>query len=175
MQNPNKTPLDLPKSVRIEAGNGGLPKIVVSSDLASAEIYLNGAHVTHYQPTGKQPVLFISRKSSWEAGKAIRGGVPICFPWFGSKQGDPRAPGHGFARLRPWTIESVTQDNAGIVAVTLALKSDEQTRAMWPFDFAAKYVVSVGTALEMNLAVQNTSREPSKFEEALHTYLSVGD
>ena len=96
--------MKLPDTVRIEAGQGGLRRVVVDTALAKAEIYLLGAHVTHFQPRGQKPVLFMSGKSWFEAGKPIRGGVPICFPWFGPRQDGRQGPVHGFARLSEWEL-----------------------------------------------------------------------
>ena len=76
-------------------GHGGLPKVQVTTPLASGEIYLHGAQVTSWVPAGQGEVLFVSAASRWETGRAIRGGIPICFPWFGNKAGDAQAPAHG--------------------------------------------------------------------------------
>jgi len=84
-------------AVRFEAGQGGLTRAVISTLAAEAHIYLHGAHVTHYQPRGGEPVLFVSSKSFFEDGKPIRGGVPVLFPWFGGLNGD-RTKMHGFVR-----------------------------------------------------------------------------
>jgi glucose-6-phosphate 1-epimerase len=113
--------MDLPPGVRLEPGRGGLTKVVVATDLATAEVYLHGAHVTHYQPAGQAPVLFLSRQSLFAAGKAIRGGVPICFPWFGPLENRPKAPGHGFARTSAWTLAAATRDGGGVVTLTFEL------------------------------------------------------
>src|SRR5450432_3825163 len=115
---------EIPGIVRIEPGNGGLTKLVVTSPKASAEIYLHGAHVTHFQPAGQKPVLWMSESSLFDASKPIRGGVPICFPWFGPRKDDPKSPAHGFARLREWKIESISHIGDEVV-VTLILKSDD--------------------------------------------------
>src|SRR5437660_706611 len=90
-------------AVRFEAGRGGLTRAVVTTDAATAEIYLHGAHVTQFQPRGQGPVLFVSEKSFFEAGRPIRGGVPVIFPWFGPLDGD-RAKMHGFVRLVEWEL-----------------------------------------------------------------------
>lgn len=169
-----KEQLEIPGLLRIEQGQGNLTRIVITSPLASAEIYTHGAHVTRYEPAGQPPVLWMSQSSWFDPAKPIRGGVPICFPWFGPKQGDTTAPAHGFARLMEWEIESTSHSN-GTVVVTLVLRTSEATRAKWPADFVAKYVVSVGAELSMQLSVQNTGQSPIRFEEALHTYLTVGD
>ena len=82
----------------LEAGRGTLPTVAVRNEHAAATVYLHGAHVTHFQPKGKGPVLWMSDWSWFEPGKPIRGGVPICWPWFGPNAADPKLPGHGFAR-----------------------------------------------------------------------------
>ena len=79
-------------SLQPSPGRGGLPRLVIRNPLAEAEIYLHGATVTHYQPAGQKPVLFVSGKSAFEPGKAIRGGAPICWPWFGPHPTDPSQP-----------------------------------------------------------------------------------
>jgi Aldose 1-epimerase len=86
---------------RVTPGNGGLPRVAVTGAGAAGEMYLLGAEVTSWKPRGHDEVLFISAASKWEDGRAIRGGVPICFPWFGNKAGDPKAPAHGFVRATP--------------------------------------------------------------------------
>lgn len=160
---------------RFEAGAGGLTRLVLNSAQGEAEIYLHGAHVTRYRPAGQAEALFMSGQSWFEADKPIRGGVPICFPWFGPRAGHPQSPAHGFARLRDWGVEAVRQFKDGSVAATLKLASDDATRAIWPHDFEARYTVTVGSVLEMALEVRNTSPQAFTFEEALHTYFAVGD
>src|SRR5262252_2446072 len=90
-------------------GNGGLPKVHITAPECSGEIYLHGAHITSWKPSGAEEVFFLSSQSRWENGRAIRGGVPICFPWFGDKADDPHAPAHGFVRTTAWQLESIAQ------------------------------------------------------------------
>lgn len=139
------------------------------------QIYLHGAHVAHYQRRGEKPLIFMSGKSIFAADKAIRGGVPICFPWFGAKKDDAKAPAHGFARLKQWGVESAKKTDDGGVQIVLSLESDDSTRGLWPGDFLARYTVTFAKQLRLRLEVQNTGSGPIVFEEALHTYLSVGD
>src|SRR5262245_34449098 len=164
----------IPGLVRFEPGAGGLTRLGVTTPTAEAHIYLHGAHVTHHQPVGQRPLLFLSPRSRFERGAAIRGGVPIVFPWFGPRAGDPTAPDHGFARTSEWTVASVERVGDG-VALTLGLDTSPATRTLWPHEFRVTYRVVVGTALELALEVENRSRAPFTFEEALHTYLLVGD
>jgi glucose-6-phosphate 1-epimerase len=166
---------DVPGVVRFEAGAGGLTRAVVTTALAEAEVYLHGAHVTRYRPAGEREVLWMSAASLFREDKAIRGGVPICFPWFGPKAGDPSAAMHGFARLKEWRVESVVQPGDGTVELILELDADQQTRTAWPHVFAARYHVRVGRVLELVLRVRNDGTESFTFEEALHSYFTVGD
>jgi glucose-6-phosphate 1-epimerase len=161
--------------VRFEAGPGGLIRAVVTTASALGQVYLHGAHVTHYEPAGERPILFTSPRSRFVAGKAIRGGVPVIFPWFGPRAGHPTAPEHGFARVAEWVLDSVVRHDDGSVAVTLRLDSSDATRASWPHDFRLLHRIVFGPRLEMTLEVENRGRDAFSFEEALHTYLLVGD
>lgn len=167
------TPVTLPASVRAEPGEGGLPRLVVAGPSGSAEIYLQGAHVTSWAPVGQDPVLWMSRRSQYAAGSALRGGVPVCFPWFGpSASGGPL---HGFARTTDWTLVDVVEQDDDVV-LTFALEDTEASRAsVWPHPFGAVYRVTVGATLRLELEVTNRGTVPFTFEEAFHTYLAVGD
>src|SRR5215813_8105732 len=99
----------LPGVAEVVGGNGGMPMIRITSPEAVGEMYLHGAHVTSWKPAGREEVLFLSSQSRWERGRAIRGGVPICFPWFGGKAEDPSAPAHGFVRTTAWRLESIAR------------------------------------------------------------------
>ncbi len=156
------------EGLRFGIGKGGLLKADIDTDACTGEIYLHGAHVTQFQPIGHQPVLWVSEKSLFTPGKAIRGGVPICFPWFGGLASDPTAPGHGWARLRQWDIDSVQVNPTAGVSVTMTTEIDA---------FRLLYEVTFGLALTMSLTVtlSDNSVVSASFEEALHTYLSVGN
>ena len=165
----------IPGVLKFEAGSGGLTRAAVGGRSAEGHVYLHGAHVTHYRPAGQRPLLFLSERSRFATGQAIRGGVPVIFPWFGARAGHPDAPDHGFARTREWAVESVESGSDASVAVTLALEADDTTRPRWPHEFRARHRVVFGERLEMTLEVENRSGDPFTFEEALHTYLLVGD
>jgi glucose-6-phosphate 1-epimerase len=164
----------VPSIARFEAGESGLPCLHVTAPAAEARIYLHGAHVTHYRPAGEAPMLFLSSRSRFTPGTAIRGGVPIVFPWFGPHVGHPRAPDHGFARISEWSVESVERAGDG-VTIVLTLEPSEATRALWPADFRLTYRIRVDATLRLSLEVENRSGASFTFEEALHTYLAVGD
>jgi len=175
MRNNMAEPSNTATALGIEKGKNGLDVIRISTDAAEAEIYLNGAHVTQWQPRDAKPILWMSESSLFQAGKAIRGGVPLIFPWFGARAGHPQSPAHGFARTLPWEVVKLSKTDNHQAQVVLALKSSAQTRSIWPQDFALKYTVTVGTQLTLELEVTNTGGEAFTFEEAMHTYLAVGD
>jgi glucose-6-phosphate 1-epimerase len=162
----------LPGSVRVVEGPGGLPRLDIATPVATAQAYLHGAHLTHWQPShAKAPVLWMSEHSLWQDAKPIRGGVPICFPWFGPHRSESSAPAHGFARLLDWTLAGAVERD-GAVAVTFALDGARLSE-VWPFRFRAEYEVVVGATLAMSLEVENRDRIGFSFEEALHTYFAV--
>ena len=164
----------IPGAAQVVVGNGGLPKVRITTRAASADVYLHGAQVTSWQPTNSEEVLFVSERSRWENGRAIRGGIPICFPWFRAKADDPRAPAHGFVRTKEWKLDSVIAAEDDSVCVVLSTKSDASTRQLWPYDFLLVHRVTLGKTLRLDLIVTNTGNKPFRFEEALHTYFKVG-
>ena len=166
---------NLPSVLRFEDAPGGLVRAVVSSQAAEAEIYLQGAHVARWKPRGQRPVLFLSSKSLFTAGKAIRGGVPVIFPWFGPRAEGKPGPAHGFARTTEWALEGTKLRSDEDVEITLALAPNESARAFGYADFTVRLRVTVGSHLQMELEVQNYGKEPFIYEEALHTYFAVGD
>jgi glucose-6-phosphate 1-epimerase len=163
---------EIPGIASVVEGNGGLPRVRISSPQAQGEMYLHGAHVTSWKPAGKEEALFLSSRTRWEDGRAIRGGVPICFPWFGDRAGDPKAPAHGFVRTKTWQLESITQGDDG-VTVSMFTESSEDTKRWWPADFRATYRATFGSALTLGLEITNTGKSPLRFEEALHAYHRV--
>lgn len=154
---------------------GGLVALEITAPAATGRLFLHGAHVTDWQPTGADTVLFMSSRSHFAPGKAIRGGVPLIFPWFGARAGDAKAPQHGFARTASWAVESISPSADQGVAVVLRLDDSEQTRASWPHAFTARFRATFGATLTMALEIENRSAGPMQFEEALHTYLVVSD
>jgi glucose-6-phosphate 1-epimerase len=165
---------ELPGVAQVVEGNGGMPKVRITSPEAMGEMYLHGAHVTSWKPAGGEEVLFLSSQSRWEHGHAIRGGVPICFPWFGGKADDPKAPAHGFVRTIAWQLESIAQvGNA--VTVSMFTESNEGTKRWWPAEFRLVHRVTFGSELSLELVVTNTGRTSLRFEEALHAYHRIGN
>jgi len=163
----------IPGIAQIVPGNHGQPKIAIKSAAATAEIYLHGAQITSWQPAGHSEVLFLSRHSRFEDGKAIRGGIPICFPWFRAKADNPKAPAHGLVRTKVWNLESIAQSGDNVL-VSFSTESDESTRLWFPHDYRAIHRLTVGESLQLELLVANTGQSTFQFEAALHTYNRVG-
>jgi D-hexose-6-phosphate mutarotase len=162
---------EIPGRVAVVPGNGGLAKIVVTAAASTAEIYAHGAHVTHFQKRGEPALLFVSRQSGFAPGRPIRGGVPICFPWFGDREG---GPSHGYARTSEWELVKSAVAPDGSVTMQFALPP-VPGREAWK-NLRAEFSVTVGDTLTMELAKANDDCDAAlEFEECLHTYLHVGD
>ena len=166
---------DIPQALRLEPGPGGLLRAVISTPEAEAELFLQGAHLAQWTPRGQRPVLFVSPKSTFAPGKAIRGGVPIIFPWFGSRNDGKPGPAHGFARTSEWEVEGTRLREEAGVEITLAISGNDATRDFFDTAFRSRFRVAVGSELEMELETTSHAKELFTFEEALHTYLAVGD
>ena len=149
-------------------GNGGLLRAVVNTPACQGELVLQGAHVTSWVPAGQQPVLWLSEKSNLEKGKPIRGGVPICFPWFGPNANDSSAPAHGSARLVEWQIVSTHSKEDGVIEIGLERSIDP---------FVVSLDVEFGRVLKITLRTELSmdATSPQSFEDALHTYFAVSD
>ncbi|OQX11224.1 MAG: D-hexose-6-phosphate mutarotase [Thiothrix lacustris] len=157
------------------AGNGGLPMINVSNDHADAVISVYAGQVLSFTPKGAADVLFVSDKAYYAEGKAIKGGVPICWPWFGADPEGKGRPAHGFMRNRMWS-EWETRDNAdGSTTVILGVESSPETLEIWPHAFRLAMEITVGKTLQLALVTQNTGDVAFTITQALHTYFAVGD
>lgn len=157
----------------------GLERLLIKTASASAELYLQGAHLTQWQPQGQRQVLFLSRRSSFAPGKAIRGGIPIIFPWFGTRTANSLnqrtdGPSHGFARTALWQLSAATQCGDSI-NLTLSLEANDATRNLGFADFTLTYELSIGAELSLKLTTRNDGALPMYIEEAFHSYFQVGD
>ncbi len=169
--------LDEKFSIEGEVGfaelEGDLIFITVSNKYADVDICLYGAHITSYRPQNSMDLLWMSPDSSFEVGKPIRGGIPVCFPWFGPHKTDSEKPQHGFARLMYWEVISTASSLSGETSIKLQLCSSEETKAYWAHDFCAEMIIIVGKTLSTTLKVTNTSAEPFDYTCALHSYYSL--
>ncbi len=168
----------IPEILRFEEANG-LVRAEITTPAATATVYLQGAHITHWQPADQAPVLFLSRKTDLVPGKPIRGGVPISFPWFAvdtnpnRRNGKP-GPSHGFARIQPWTLAFAALSGDDL-HLTFTLGPTQESRDLGFDHFRLAYQITVGQSLLLQLTVANNADVPLVFEEALHTYFAVSD
>jgi glucose-6-phosphate 1-epimerase len=154
--------------------------IEVDTAQATATISLTGGQVLTWNPKSQvEPVLWVSKLAQYVPGKAIRGGVPICWPWFGAHHSDSRLPGHGFARVLPWEVTSTSIDTSGVVQVELILSESDVVAKLLPSDWPASVSLSarirIGEKLEVSLTTMNNSEREIRFTEGLHTYFYVSD
>jgi len=159
---------------KIVDGRGGLPCVQVTAPRASGEIYLHGAHVTSWKPAGAEEVLYVSSKSKWQDGSAIRGGVPVCFPWFSTRAEDPHSPPHGLVRAKPWQLEGITHADHN-VTVAFSSSANDATQKTWFGDYHLLFCATFGEQLRLELIVTNRGTSSFRFEEALHSYFRVGN
>jgi glucose-6-phosphate 1-epimerase len=153
----------------------GLVKATISLGETVGELYLHGAQLTAWQPSGERPVLFTSPNSAFAPGRAIRGGIPIIFPWFGASRYAPAAPQHGFARTALWHLDRVETAGRESVTLSFSLEDADVGSPFWPERFRATYTVVFAQTLSLRFAVQNRATHPITFEEALHTYFAISD
>lgn len=165
----------VPGRLSFAADPGGFPMALVRGAGAEATIDLQGATVTHFRPAGAAPVVWLSARAVYAPNRAIRGGIPICWPWFGAHPSDPTRPDHGFARDRRWTVLGAAAAEDGGTVLRLGLGDGEATRALWPHPFALELEVGVGEALRVTLIARNTGSSPFTCTGALHSYLAVGE
>lgn len=160
--------------------HNGLVRVHVKTPDATATIYLQGAHLTHWQPTGEHPVIFTSRRAGGFApGKAIRGGIPIVFPWFAADRKKDRidghpGPSHGFARTELWALTKVAAAGKDLV-LTFFLGPTDTSRAMGFDDCHLQLTITIGRTLTLSLFAHNPNETPLTFEQAFHTYFAVTD
>jgi glucose-6-phosphate 1-epimerase len=152
-------------------GRGDLPMIEVSTRWSNAEIYLHGAHVTHFKKKDESPLLFLSQCSRFAEDQPIRGGIPVIFPWFGPREGLGQ---HGFARVKAWEIKECVPAPDGSVSVRFRLPEYPEASSFPPF--TADYIVTVDRSLTLQLSITNRSKDQEfVFENCLHSYFAVGD
>ncbi|MDD5249044.1 MAG: D-hexose-6-phosphate mutarotase [Rhodocyclaceae bacterium] len=154
---------------------GGFTVARVTTAFAEATIAVQGAHVMTYQPAGQAPLIWLSRRAKFAPGKSIRGGVPVCWPWFGPHAANPQFPAHGFARTVPWRLVAAAELPDGRVRVSFELIPSAANRVQWPHDAVVRNSITVGQELEVELATTNTGRAPFELGQALHAYFEVGD
>ncbi|MGB0723079.1 MAG: D-hexose-6-phosphate mutarotase [Gammaproteobacteria bacterium] len=162
--------------LRFEPDAGGFIHALIGNDRGEARVCTYGGHVLSFRPRGSDhDLLFVSRQAVYRQGKAIRGGVPVCWPWFGPDPEGLGRPAHGFARTRHWTVTGSAALDDGRTRLTLSLAPDADSHALWPRSFELRLVVTVGSTLELELITTNKGSTPFTLSQALHAYFAVGD
>lgn len=165
-------------SLIFKIGKGGIPVVEIKNDQSSAAISLQGAHVLSWVPAGEDDVIWLSDEAKFAVGKSVRGGVPICWPWFGPHEENAAYPAHGFARTVLWQVIKTEAISAGETQITFQLDTrqlDDSLQAMWPLPTIAEYRLTIAKTLTMELTTFNHSDQLMNIGQALHTYFKVDD
>jgi D-hexose-6-phosphate mutarotase len=165
----------IPGHVEFVRSKGDLPAVRIDNASASATVVLHGAQVIAFQPRGSEPVLWMSAKSRFQHGMPIRGGIPVCWPWFGPHPEDPGKPAHGFARISPWDVVATEAPADGVTLLELKLADSQETRRLWPYAFELRLQIRISAALEVALIMCNKGENPMRCTSALHSYFAVSD
>ncbi|MBF0247971.1 MAG: D-hexose-6-phosphate mutarotase [Alphaproteobacteria bacterium] len=160
---------------KVVEGKGGLPMVEVTADGATALISVYAGQVLSYRPVGQEDLMFLSDTAYYAPGKAIKGGVPVCWPWFGPDPEGKGRPGHGFVRNRQWDLRNIEALDGGAVRVTMGLADTDETRGIWDNAFDLAMVVTVGGKLDVELTTKNLGDAAFQLSQGLHTYFRVGD
>ncbi len=166
-------------TLSIKAGEGGIPIIDIQNRYASALISLQGAHLLSWIPKGEEEVIWLSEDASFAPGKSVRGGIPVCWPWFGQydsvREINVDYPAHGFARTTNWQILSTEALDDGCTRISFTMQPQSATQAMWPAEATVQLQLTIGIKLEMELITHNNGSKTITIGQALHTYFKVGD
>lgn len=157
------------------AEKNGMAIARISNGHAQSAIALQGAHVMAFRPNGEQPVIWMSPAAKLAPGKSIRGGAPVCWPWFGAHTAESSFPSHGFARTVPWQVAASEALPDGSTRIVFELPQSSIPAAQWPHACRVRLVVTVGKALMLELITENTGNAPFEIGEALHTYFAISD
>ena len=162
-----------PGRIVFHEGFAGYPEVVIAGKYGSAEVALLGANVLSYRPTGHGPVLFRPAKRDYNRGDSFHGGIPVCWPQFGNRFSKD-LPQHGFARKMVFEVRG-TEYTEEMTEVTLGLRSDGETKKLWPHDFDLELKVIVSMKLNLQLTTTNTGKEPFEFSCGFHPYFLLRD
>ncbi len=152
--------------------SNGFEYIEVQNSSATAKVALQGAHLFEYQRVGQEAILWLSEISDFEQGRAIRGGVPLCWPWFGFSE-DKTLPQHGFARTTMWEFVGANEIDESETTLLFRLTNNEQTLKIWNYKFLLELQITISKELKMELKTTNLDERAFKISQALHTYFSV--
>ena len=164
--------------LRFVQGEGDIPRVEIHNGQASAVISLQGAHVLSWSPFGADDVIWLSDDATFAPGKSVRGGIPVCWPWFGANETNESFPAHGFARTVYWQVKATQQLPDGATQIIFELdtsKVDEKYRHMWPMATVVEYRMTISKTLMLELTTYNRCEHSITVGQALHTYFKVDD
>lgn len=159
---------------RIDDPNG-IPAVVIHNPHGQAKISLLGANLISWIPTNEKPVIWLSEQARFEVGKSIRGGIPICWPWFGAHTSESSYPAHGFARTELWEISNMQTLENNSTRVSFILPASHGSKAHWPHNSKLEYHITVGETLQLELVTHHLDSQTINLTQALHTYFQVSD
>ena len=166
----------LSNKAKFVEGKGGFPVIEIKNEYAKATISLYAGQVLSFQPANQtQDLMFLSSQAYYTQGKAIKGGVPICWPWFGPDPEDKGRPNHGFVRNRMWNMREIESSQDGSTVVVMGLTDTPETRKIWDYAFDLAIAITIGSSLTIELITRNTGDKAFEITQALHTYFRIGD
>lgn len=162
--------------IKVTQDAAGLQYIEVDNEFGTGKIALQGGHVMQFQPKyEKNPVLWLSEHARYTPGRSIRGGVPICWPWFGAHPTDSTLCPHGFARVIPWKVIDVDNVYSGATRILLEMQQTPEAQRQLSYPYELRLTIVIGRRLKMELATTNRADHPFSVGEAFHTYLAVSD
>lgn len=167
---------ELTEGVRFVKDENGLEYVEIDNRHATAKLALQGAHMMHWQPKSTaQPVLWLSGNARYTPGRSIRGGVPICWPWFGAHPTDSSYCPHGFARVIPWQLKKSNRLGNGTTRLLLQMTETDVTKRQLSYPYQLTLEITIGNYLRMEMTTTNLANHPFMIGEAYHTYFNVSD
>lgn len=164
----------IPGQLDFIRGKGGMPVASVTNRSAKALISLYAGQILSFRPNNEpEDLLFLSQTAEYTQGKAIRGGIPLCWPWFGPDPEYTKRPNHGFARTHNWTVLD-SQSGRYETQLTLGFSNSNDSTMFWPDDFALKLAIDIGSTLTLELETSNLSKRPFVITQAFHPYFRIG-
>lgn len=164
----------LSNSISLQVDDNNFEFLIIKHEKFDAAFTLHGAHLLHFQLKEQAPTIFLSKSAIFDDQKAIRGGVPVCWPWFGpaGKSLGDNLPAHGFARTSKWLLSQTNEIDNG-VEIEFKLKDTEKSRTLWPYQFELTLKATLTDSVKLELQTKNTGTEPFSYRGALHTYLAI--
>lgn len=158
-----------------QTSSPALPLLHISNQSCEALIAVQGAHLLQFKPHSGAELLWLSPNAIFAEGTAIRGGIPVCLPWFGVNQKDPSKPKHGFVRNQDWQLSEVHEPDTNTTVLVFTFESSTEDLALFPHPFTAQLKIILSDDITLELTLLNCSDAEAEFSWALHSYHPVAD